>query len=220
MATTVERPLRKDAERNRQRVLDAAREVFAERGLGVSLDDIAKHAGVGVGTVYRRFPDKEQLIDALFEDRVGEILSAASESLEMKDPWQAVARFLERALELQVEDRALKELLLSTSEAHARIDRARERIEPVIVSLLERAQRAGVLRADLAVSDLLLLQHAIGEVADYSRDAAPEVWRRTLVIALDGMRPDRRRTTAMPVPPLDDEQISCSMRDWGSRRRR
>jgi AcrR family transcriptional regulator len=220
MATTVERPLRKDAERNRQRVLDAAREVFAERGLGVSLDDIAKHAGVGVGTVYRRFPDKEQLIDALFEDRVGEILSAASESLEMKDPWQAVARFLERALELQVEDRALKELLLSTSEAHARIDRARERIEPVIVSLLERAQRAGVLRADLAVSDLLLLQHAIGEVADYSRDAAPEVWRRTLVIALDGMRPDRRRTTPMPVPPLDDEQISCSMRDWGSRRRR
>jgi AcrR family transcriptional regulator len=220
MATTVERPLRKDAERNRQRVLAAAREVFAERGLGVSLDDIAKHAGVGVGTVYRRFPDKEQLIDALFEDRVGEILSAARESLEMKDPWQAVARFLERALELQVEDRALKELLLSTSEAHARIDRARERIEPVIVSLLERAQRAGVLRADLAVSDLLLLQHAIGEVADYSRDAAPEVWRRTLVIALDGMRPDRRRTTPMSVPPLDEEQISCSMRDWGSRRRR
>jgi AcrR family transcriptional regulator len=220
MATTVERPLRKDAERNRQRVLDAAREVFAERGLGVSLDDIAKHAGVGVGTVYRRFPDKEQLIDALFEDRVGEILNAASESLEMKDPWQAVARFLERALELQVEDRALKELLLSTSEAHARIDRARERIEPVVVSLLERAQRAGVLRADLAVSDLMLLQHAIGEVADYSRDAAPEAWRRTLVIALDGMRPDRRRTTPMPVPALDDEQISCSMRDWGSRRRR
>jgi AcrR family transcriptional regulator len=220
MATTVERPLRKDAERNRQRVLDAAREVFAERGLGVSLDDIAKHAGVGVGTVYRRFPDKEQLIDALFEDRVGEILNAASESLEMKDPWQAVARFLERALELQVEDRALKELLLSTSEAHARIDRARERIEPVVVSLLERAQRAGVLRADLAVSDLMLLQHAIGEVADYSRDAAPEAWRRTLVIVLDGMRPDRRRTTPMPVPALDDEQISCSMRDWGSRRRR
>jgi AcrR family transcriptional regulator len=220
MATTVERPLRKDAERNRQRVLDAAREVFAERGLGVSLDDIAKHAGVGVGTVYRRFPDKEQLIDALFEDRVGEILNAASESLEMKDPWQAVSRFLERALELQVEDRALKELLLSTSEAHARIDRARERIEPVVVSLLERAQRAGVLRADLVVSDLMLLQHAIGEVADYSRDAAPEVWRRTLVIALDGMRPDRRRTTPMPVPALDDEQISCSMRDWGSRRRR
>ena len=220
MATTTARPLRKDAERNRQRILEAAREVFAERGLGVSLDDIAKHAGVGVGTVYRRFPDKELLIDALFEDRVGEILNAASESLEIKDPWLAVAGFLKRTLELQVEDRALKELLLSTTESHARIEDARRRIQPVIATLLERAQQAGVLREDLAVSDLLLLQHAIGEVADYSREAAPEVWRRMLVIALDGLRPDRRRATPMPVPPLDDEQISCSMRDWGARRRR
>jgi len=220
MATTVARPLRKDAERNRQRILEAAREVFAERGLGVSLDDIAKHAGVGVGTVYRRFPDKELLIDALFEDRVGEILNAASESLDVKDPWLAVAGFLQRALELQVEDRALKELLLSTTESHARIEHARRRIQPVIATLLERAQRAGVLREDLAVSDLVLIQHAIGEVADYSREAAPEVWRRMLVIALDGLRPDRRRVTPMPVAPLDDEQISCSMRDWGARRRR
>jgi AcrR family transcriptional regulator len=220
MAMTTARPLRKDAERNRQRILEAAREVFAERGLGVSLDDIAKHAGVGVGTVYRRFPDKELLIDALFEDRVGEILNAASESLEIKDPWLAVAGFLQRTLELQVEDRALKELLLSTTESHARIEDARRRIQPVIATLLERAQQAGVLREDLAVSDLVLLQHAIGEVADYSREAAPEVWRRMLVIALDGLRPDRRRATPMPVPPLDDEQISCSMRDWGARRRR
>jgi len=64
------------------------------------------------------------------------------------------------------------------------------------------------------------LQHAIGEVADYSRDTEPEAWRRTLVIALDGLRPDRRRTTPMPVPPLNEEQIVCAMRDWGSRRRR
>lgn len=220
MATTTERPLRKDAERNRQRILAAAREVFAERGLGVSLDDIARHAGVGVGTVYRRFPDKEQLIDALFEDRLGEILRAANESSEMADPWRALANFLERALELQVEDRGLKELLLSTSAAHERIERGRRQIQPIVAAVLERAQRAGVVRDDLAVADLLLLQHAIGEVADYTREAAPEVWRRVLVIALDGLRPDRRRASQMPVPPLDDEQISCSMRDWGTRRRR
>jgi AcrR family transcriptional regulator len=220
MSTAIERPLRKDAERNRQRVLDAARELFAERGLGVSLDDIAHHAGVGVGTVYRRFPDKEQLIDALFEDRVGEMLNAASDSLEIGDPWHGLVHFLEHALELQVEDRALKELLLSTSEAHARIERARSKIEPVAAAVLERAQQAGVVRADIEVSDLLLLQHAIGEVADYTREAAPEVWRRTLTIALDGLRPDRRRPSPMPSPALDDEQIVCSMRDWGSRRRR
>jgi AcrR family transcriptional regulator len=220
MATTTSRPLRKDAERNRQRIIDAAREVFAERGLGVSLDDIARHAGVGVGTVYRRFPDKEQLIDALFEDRLGEVRRVAGESLEISDPWRAVTHFLERSLELQVRDRGLKELLLSTSTAHARIESGRTRIQPIVAAVLERAQRAGVVRADLTISDLLLLQHAIGEVADYTRDASPEVWRRTLAIALDGLRPDRRRVTPMPVAALDDEQISCSMRDWGSRRRR
>jgi AcrR family transcriptional regulator len=220
MAAATQRPLRRDAERNRQRIIDAAREVFAERGLSVSLDDIARHAGVGVGTVYRRFPDKEQLIDALFEDRLGEILRIATESFEISDPWRAVTYFLEHSLELQAQDRGLKELLLSTSTAHARIESGRTRIQPIVAALLERAQEAGVVRDDLAVSDLLLLQHAIGEVADYTRDASPEVWRRTLVIALDGLRPDRRRATPMPADALDDDEVSCSMREWGSRRRR
>jgi AcrR family transcriptional regulator len=220
MAITSERPLRRDAERNRQRILEAARELFAERGLGVSLDEIARHAGVGVGTVYRRFPDKEQLIDALFEARLGEILAAATASLEMSDPWDALAHFLERSLELQVEDRALKELLLGTSTAHARIERGRQQIQPVVEAVLDRAQHADVVREDLTVADLLMLQHAIGEAAEYTREVAPEVWRRIMVIALDGLRPDRRRPSPMPVPPLDDEQVFCSMREWGQRRRR
>ena len=76
------------------------------------------------------------------------------------------------------------------------------------------------MRDDIEISDLILLQHAVGEVAVYTREAAPDVWRRTLVIALDGLRPDRRRPSEMPVPPLDDEQIFCSMRSWGARRRR
>jgi AcrR family transcriptional regulator len=220
MATISERPLRRDAERNRQRILGAARKLFAERGLGVSLDEIARHAGVGVGTVYRRFPDKEQLIDALFEDRLGEILEAANDSLEMTDAWEGLAHFLQRSMELQVEDRALKELLLSTSTAHARIEQGRQHIQPIVEAVLSRAQQAGAVRDDIGVSDLLLLQHAVGEAAEYTREVAPEVWRRVLVIALDGLRPDRRRPSPMPVPPLDDEQVFCSMRDWGLRRRR
>ena len=220
MATTSERPLRRDAERNRQRILEAARVLFAERGLGVSLDEIARYADVGVGTVYRRFPDKEQLIDALFEERLGEILAAATASLEMSDPWDALAHFLERSMELQVEDRALKELLLSTSAAHERIEHGRQQIQPVVVAILDRAQEAGVVREDLAISDLLLLQHAIGEAAEYTREVAPEAWRRIMTIALDGLRPARRRVSAMPVPALDDDQVICSMREWGLRRRR
>ena len=89
--TPPERPLRKDAERNRQRILEAAGELFAERGLGVTLDDVAHHAGVGVGTVYRRFPDKEVLIDALFEQRIEAIATIASEALEIEDPWDGVS---------------------------------------------------------------------------------------------------------------------------------
>jgi AcrR family transcriptional regulator len=220
MATISARPLRRDAERNRQRILDSARVLFAERGLGVSLDEIARHADVGVGTVYRRFPDKEQLIDALFEERLGEILAVATASLEMSDPWAAFAHFLERSMELQVEDRALKELLLSTTAAHERIERGRRQIQPVVAAILGRAQQAGVVREDLAVSDLLLLQHGISEAAAYTREVAPEAWRRMMLIALDGLRPDRRRPSKMPVPALDDEQVVCSMRDWGLRRRR
>jgi AcrR family transcriptional regulator len=220
MATTSERPLRRDAERNRQRILDAAGTLFAERGLNVSLDEIARHAGVGVGTVYRRFPDKEQLIDALFEKRLGEILAAATNSLETSDPWEALVSFLERSMELQVKDRGLKELLLETSTAHARIEQGRQAIEPIVATILGRAQEAGVVRDDIIVSDLLLLQHAIGEAAEYTREVAPEVWRRVMSIALDGLRPDRRRPSPMPVPPLDEEQVVCSMREWGLRRRR
>ena len=220
MATTSERPLRRDAERNRQRILDTAGALFAERGLGVSLDEIARHAGVGVGTVYRRFPDKEQLIDALFEDRLVEILETANAGLELADPWEGLAHFIERSLELQVADRALKELLLSTSTAHARIEQGRSQIEPIVEAILDRARQAGVVREDLAVSDLLLLQHAIGEAAAYTHDIAPEAWRRIMCIALDGLRPDRRRPSPMPVPALDDGQVLCAMRDWGMRRRR
>jgi AcrR family transcriptional regulator len=220
MAITSERPLRRDAERNRQRIVDTAGVLFAERGLGVSLDEIARHAGVGVGTVYRRFPDKEQLIDALFEDRLAEILRAATDSAEMSDPWEALAHFLERSMELQAKDRGLKELLIGTSTAHARIERAREQIRPIVTALLDRAQQAGAVREDIGVPDLMLLQHAIGESADYTREVAPEAWRRLLSIALDGLRPDRRRPTPMPVPPLSEEQVVCSMREWGLRRRR
>ena len=221
MGTAATRPLRRDAERNRQRILDTARAVFAERGLSVSLDEIAREAGVGVGTVYRRFPDKEVLIGALFEDRLAEFLRAAQESVEIEDPWLGFEAFLTRSLELQVADRGLKELLLSgTSDGHALLERARGQIQPLVDEVLARAQDAGAVRADLTATDLFLLQHAISEVADFSRESAPDAWRRLLAISLDGLRPDRRRPSVMPAPPLDPEEMVCAMREWAPRRRR
>src|SRR5262249_52747464 len=149
----VDKPLRRDAERNRQRILAAARELFAEHGLEVTLDDIARAAGVGVGTVYRRFPDKDQLIEALFEERIDEVHAAAEAALEIADPWEAYVTFLTRALELQASDRGLKEVLLGSSYGRDRIERARAKIQPVVVTLLRRAQEAGAIRDDLSIAE-------------------------------------------------------------------
>src|ERR1700712_2664296 len=105
--TSETRPLRKDAERNRERLLAAARELFAQRGLGVTLNDIAHHAGVGVGTAYRRFANKEEIIDALFEEALADIAAAANEALVNPDAWAGLEAFLERSLHLQFGDRGL-----------------------------------------------------------------------------------------------------------------
>src|SRR5690349_18328147 len=100
------KPLRADAERNRRRLLDAAAELFAAKGLSVGLDEIARHAGVGVGTAYRRFPDKAELIQALFDDRVAQLLALAEAGLADEDPWRGFVGFLDGATELQANNRA------------------------------------------------------------------------------------------------------------------
>src|SRR6478609_10263572 len=134
-----ERPLRADAERNRRRILEAAAVVFAERGLDVSLDDIAAAAGVGVGTVYRRFPEKDALIDALFEDKIREVQAVAQAALEVEDPWEAFSGFMRGVCALQAADRGLKEVLLSRHRGRERVAAARDVIAPVAQQLLERA---------------------------------------------------------------------------------
>src|SRR5438270_8992229 len=159
---TVERPLRKDAERNRRRILDAAAELFTERGLGVTLNDIAHHADVGVGTVYRRFPDKALLIDALFEDRLAEFIKLAEEALANPDPWLGLVGFLERGLELQARDKGLKQLLLSTPEGCARVGGMRERVLPLASELVARAREEGALHPDIEPEDLPIIQWLVG----------------------------------------------------------
>src|SRR6476469_2271878 len=104
MSTTA-KTLRADAERNRRLLLDAAKELFAERGLQVSLDDIAKRAGVGVGTAYRRFSSRSELIEALFDEKLEQMVTLAEECLEIEDPWVALVTFIEKSTELQSSDR-------------------------------------------------------------------------------------------------------------------
>src|ERR1700744_599668 len=107
--TEPDKPLRRDAERNRQRILDAAAELFPERGLGVTLNDIAHHAGVGVGTVYRRFPDKEQLVDALSREKLEQLVGLMETALADPDPWHGLVGYFEGALALQSDNCAIKD---------------------------------------------------------------------------------------------------------------
>lgn len=208
-APPADRPLRKDAERNRRRILEAAREVFAEHGLGASLDDIAKHAGVGIGTVYRRFPHKEALIDALFDAAIDQVVDTAREALEMDDPFEGLVHVLVSNQESQAADRGLRDILFGARHDRRCATRARERILPVMAELLGRAQAAGTVRTDVTVHDIPLAQMAIGTITDATRDVAPDAWRRLMTIMLDGLRPARDAPTPMPAGPLDDAQLEA-----------
>ena len=208
-----ERPLRRDAERNRLRILQAAREVFADRGLDASLDQIAAHAGVGVGTVYRRFPDKDALIDALFEERIDEVAAAGQHALSAPDPWEGLVGFLQQANALRARDRGLKQVLLSRG-AH-RTERAREKVTPIATELLARAQQAGSLRADLDLFDLPLIDLMVSAIADLTREVSPELWQRALTIIIDGLASTRQTPTPLPGKPLDRDQLAAAISKHG-----
>jgi AcrR family transcriptional regulator len=216
MGTSTERPLRRDAERNRQRILAAASTVFAERGLGASMDDIAREAEVGIGTVYRRFPDKDALIEALFDDRIGELIALAEEAQRGDDAWEGLVGFFERSLALQCADRGLKELMLGSARGHAHVALARQQIAPRVADLVTRAHAAGQLRPDVAVTDFALLQMTMGAIVDFTRDVEPEIWRRLLAIVFDGLRAEGGGDARAPLPvaPLDMDQVDAAMRCW------
>jgi AcrR family transcriptional regulator len=205
-----ERPLRKDAERNRQRILDAARALFAEEGLHATLDAVAARAGVGVGTVYRRFADKEALIDALFEERIDEVVEIAEAALAVEDPWDGLLHFFEGSLAMHLHDRGLKELVFSTAHGRDRVRDARDRIKPVVMAVVKRAQDAGELRPDLDTTDIPVLQLMLTAVMEYTADVEPDVWRRCLALVLDGMRANGACTPLAP-PALGDEQLEAVM---------
>jgi AcrR family transcriptional regulator len=200
-----ERPLRRDAERNRRRILDAAEELFAERGLGVTLNDIAHHAGVGVGTVYRRFPDKAKLVDALFErhlELLAEMLEAAAAD---PDPWSGLTGFMRRSLETQAKNTALKDLLHDAPEGLEHTARVRRRLQPLAEELVRRAQESGQLRADVRGSDLAIIQMMLGSVIDGSRGIDDGLWRRYLELVLRGLHAEPQPPAPLPHPPLEFE---------------
>jgi AcrR family transcriptional regulator len=199
------RPLRADAERNRQRLLASAGELFAEKGLCVGLDEIARHAGVGVATAYRRFCDKQELIEALFEERIAHVVALAERALVAEDPWTGLEEFMRGAVRTHAYDRGLRQVMFGAVGA-TRLEEARRRIHPLVARIVERAQAAGALRDDVTAADLALLQFMLSSAADFTTTAAPELWSRYLTIVLDGLRtPD---PTPLPGRPLTPSELA------------
>jgi AcrR family transcriptional regulator len=202
---TIPRPLRRDALRNRARIVASARELFAVDGIDVSVEEITRHAGVGMGTLYRHFATKQELIDAVLEDAFGEWVAAAEQALAEPDAWDGFRSFLERALTLHVANRALKDVLGGRDHDLPRAQAMRARMRPLLGRLVERAQAQGSLRADFALEDVPLLFWSSDRVIDATATVAPELWRRHLGILLDGLRVEA--ATPLAVAAMTPAQL-------------
>jgi AcrR family transcriptional regulator len=200
------RPLRKDAVRNRALLVQAAREVFAERGLEASLDDVARHAGLGVGTAYRHFANKYELAQAIFTEAIETVVAKAEEAAAVEDPWQGLLMFFEFAAEAQTTDRGLREVLVGFHDP-SEMQKINERIRGPLAGIVERAKRAGVIRADIEPSDIGIVVTMLCTVADATADVAPQLWRRYVPILLDGLRAG----SPLPVAALSDDQFYDAM---------
>jgi len=205
------RALRKDAALNRERLLAAARELFAEHGLNVTLNDIAHHAGVGVGTAYRRFANKDEVIDALFEQNLQELAAVANEALEEPDAWHGLVTYLERSLHMQFGDRGLNQILNDPSLGQARVNEARDRIAPLMHELVQRAKSQGSVRRDFEQTDIIFIQVGLSAIMDSSRAIEPDLYRRYLTIFLDGIRTGRESFTTLPTGALTADQTHQAM---------
>jgi len=208
---TATRTLRKDAELNKQRLLDSARTLFAEHGVDVTLNDIAHHAGVGVGTAYRRFPNKEAIVDALFEEGLHEVAGVAQQSLADPDAWNGLVGFLEGTLRMQWGGRGLIQIMNHPALGEARVADARDRIAPLITQIVERAKAQGVVRPDLDQTDLIFMQLALAAILDSTRTEKPDLYTRYLTLFLDGIRADQRTFSPLRVPALTAAQTHRAM---------
>lgn len=204
------RKLRADAERNRRKILDAAAELFALRGIDITLDDVARHAKVGVGTVYRRFSCKQELVDGVFEQHMADMAAGATRALEVDDPWQGLVDFVAFTCEQMAASRGMGEVFFSCDDGREQIACARERIAPLAEQLVTRAKDAGALRPDVDANDLLTIGKMVGAVIDFAGPVAPDAWRRYLALALDGVRAEGMPRTPLTEPSLTDEQVEAA----------
>ena len=211
-----ERPMRADARRNRERVLDAALHCFSADGLQAQMDDVASRAKVGVGTVYRHFPTKDALIEALADDYFARQAEAARAALEVEDAWEAFSGYVHRASDILGENRALAQVLrdrpgmMGTAALRAADELG---FFETLTVLIDRAKEAGALRSDFRLEDIPLIMCALGSLQTSRGDNS---WRRQRAIILDGLRaPGAEPLPDEPVPALAQSKLSGRRRPAG-----
>ena len=182
--------LRSDAARNRATLVTAAREVMAESGLEAPLDEIARRAGIGNATLYRRFPRRIDLIAAVFADRMADHARAVEAALAASDPWEGFRSYIEAATELQVHDRGIADLITMDVSMAPEIQALRDQAFAGLVDVIDRAKTAGALRADSTPEDIVVILQANAGLVNRAHPAASQASRRLVHVLVDGLRAD------------------------------
>ena len=180
---------RADAAANRRVILDAGARLIAEHGISTTLNDVARDAGVGIATVYRNFPNREALLDALFAVKLSELVSLAEISAAISDPAQAFDSYQFAVMKLHATDRGVVPALMRANHSAAFSEELARQLGPRVQPLIHAAQAAGTLREAFTIQDLCLLSAMVGSVADLTRDSEPALWERYARMLIDGTRP-------------------------------
>ncbi|WP_182111874.1 MULTISPECIES: TetR/AcrR family transcriptional regulator [unclassified Actinotalea] len=209
------RPLRSDAARNRDRIIGAARELFASRGLGVGLNEVAHHAGLGVGTVYRRFPDKQALVDAALAEPLQRMRDVADQALRAPRAWDGLMLLLSEGAALLAANLGLRDVALTRGDGPSTLTAEREGFAAVASTLLDQARAEGDLRPGVTGDDVYVLLWMLTELAEHSADVRPDAYVRYLQLLTDGLRSGPGRAP-LPAPLTTDEAVEISRR-WAGR---
>jgi AcrR family transcriptional regulator len=211
-ASEIERtrmPRRRDAQERHDRLIVAAQREFAARGVDASLEKIARDADVAIGTLYRHFPTRLDLLLAALEPRLREFLDGSKKALDIDDPWGAFVYYLENLLRVQAGDRGFNDFLSRRFPGSAETERIHDEMCRQIDDVLTRAQEAGEARADIALADIVNLIWSNGRMIDATSTAAPNAWRRQLFLMLDAYRADGAHP--IPEPPMTEKQLYDAM---------
>jgi AcrR family transcriptional regulator len=203
-------PLRSDAERNRGRIIAAGRTVFRRDGLSASMASVAREAGVGIATILRHFPAKEELVAAVFADRMDAYADAVAVALDDPDPWNGFTGYIEAACAMQAADSGFADVLTTTFPTAKAMEKRRNEAYEGMVRLIDRAKAAGRLREDFDPSDVVLLHMANAGVVSACGDAAPDAWRRVIALLIQSFEAPAR--SPLPDSPEHDALYKAMLR--------